>query len=254
MNESNLFEPINELGQPGRSALAPDPYAEVALPERAGVGGTLEALLKRPGMVLHALRQGRGGRAVWALALAAFGCLAVYGAVAGSLSGGSQLWLAPLKVVAGSLGAAAICLPSLYVFLCLSGVDTRWRVTVGALAAMVALSSLLLIGLAPVAWVFSQSTESVALMATMHLVFWAAAAGLGARLLGRFLGEGGRQARIGVWLTIYLVVCLQMMTALRPIIGKADTALPAEKRFFVQHFFEMLEGDARVDTRVERGR
>jgi hypothetical protein len=33
---------------------------------------------------------------------------------------------------------------------------------------------------------------------------------------------------------------LQMMTALRPIIGKADTFFPTEKKFFVSHWFDCL--------------
>ncbi len=223
-----------------------DPYAEIPL-EGRGVGVALEALLKKPGGLLHALREREARSVVGPLALIALLCLCGYGVVVGSLSGGSQLWAAPLKVVAGSLASALICLPSLYVFLCLGGVDARLREVVGALVAMVALASVMLVGLAPVAWVFSESTDSVALMSVMHLVFWAIATGLGARLLGRFLGKAGSVARLRGWLAIYLLVCVQMMTSLRPIVGRADTVLPTEKRFFLQHFFEMLDGEGRVE-------
>ncbi len=54
-------------------------------------------------------------------------------------------------------------------------------------------------------------------------------------------------ARLRGWLAIYLLVCVQMMTSLRPIVGRADTVLPTEKRFFLQHFFEMLDGEGRVE-------
>ena len=40
---------------------------------------------------------------------------------------------------------------------------------------------------------------------------------------------------------IFLLVMLQMMTALRPIIGTTDTFLPPEKKFFVSHWMECLK-------------
>lgn len=106
----------------------------------------------------------------------------------------------------------------------------------GELLAAVSLTALLLIGFAPVAWVFSQSTDSVALMAVLHLVFWAISLGFGLRLIGR--SSGSRTTR--VWIAIYVVVCLQMITALRPIVGFAPTFLPTEKKFFLAHMVETL--------------
>ena len=50
-----------------------------------------------------------------------------------------------------------------------------------------------------------------------------------------------------VWLTVFVVVVLQMSTALRPIIGPADSFLPDEKRFFIGHWFNSFE------TGVSRG-
>jgi len=34
---------------------------------------------------------------------------------------------------------------------------------------------------------------------------------------------------------------VQMTTALRPIIGKADTFLPVQKQFFLMHWAECME-------------
>jgi hypothetical protein len=42
-----------------------------------------------------------------------------------------------------------------------------------------------------------------------------------------------------------------MTTALRPIIGKADTLLPTEKKFFLQHWGDSMRGD---DVPVEGAR
>jgi hypothetical protein len=196
----------------------------------------VEALLKHPGRILFELRGTNAAKVCTALFITALICLGVYGVVAGSLTGGTQLYIAPAKILLGSLLCALICLPSLFIFLCLGGADVKLRAVAGNLLASVALTSLLLLGFAPVAWVFSQSTDSIALMAALHLIFWAIAMAFGLRLIG----GGSRTSK--VWVGIYIVVCLQMMTALRPIIGHSDTFLPTEKQFFLVHMGETLNG------------
>lgn len=199
----------------------------------------LADLLKHPGRVLYELKSGRFGPVCGALFLIALVSLAIYGIVAGSLSGGSQLWLAPAKIVGGTALCVLICLPSLYIFLCLSGVDAHVREVAGELLASVCLTALLLIGFAPVAWVFSQSTDSVPLMGFLHILFWTVALWFGLRLIGRSSpGAGG--SGLSVWIIIYVVVSLQMMTSLRPIIGQAPTVFPTQKEFFLQHIFKNL--------------
>ncbi len=85
----------------------------------------IEALLKRPGRTLLELCVGRVGAVVLALLLPTTLGLLIHGVVAGSLTGGDQLWIAPAKIVVGSGLAALICLPSLYIFLCLSGAEVE---------------------------------------------------------------------------------------------------------------------------------
>lgn len=202
----------------------------------------VETLLKQPGRILFEHCGNRSGRVLLALLLPTTLGLLVYGLVAGSLTGGDQLWIAPTKIAVGSAAAALICLPSLYIFLCLSGADVGAKTVAGMLVAAVCLSALLLVGFAPVAWVFSQSTDSVAFMGALHLVFWLVAVVFGMRLLadaGRRVW-GGASSGLGLWMLIYIVVSLQMMTALRPIIGHADTLLPTEKRFFLAHWTQTL--------------
>ncbi len=199
----------------------------------------LEALLKYPGRILHELKSGRAGAVAFDLLAIAFVCLGIYGVVVGSLAGGSQMAVAPAKILLGSAAAALICLPSLYIFLCLGGVDTHLRAVVGELLAAVSLMSLLLIGFAPVAWVFSQSTDSIGLMAALHLLFWVVALCFGLRLIGRS-SLRVPSAGVAVWMVIYVVVCLQMMTALRPIVGRGETFLPGEKMFFLEHMGKTL--------------
>jgi len=237
--------------KPRRAIPPPDPrFASEPIAGACHPLAVLESVLKHPGRVLHELRTGRAAAVCVSLALIALVCLGIYGLVAGSLSGGSQLWLAPAKITAGSFLCVLICLPSLYIFLCLSGADVSLRHVAGELLAAMCLMALLLIGFAPVAWVFSQSTDSVALMGFLHLLFWVIALWFGLRLLGKSTTEDRSNARsnLSVWIAIYVVVCLQMMTTLRPIIGKSDHILPAEKKFFLTHMMQVLSEGPQEST------
>ena len=202
----------------------------------------LETLLKHPGRIIYELHgAGRDRLAIWFLFFALAG-MAVYGVVVGTLAGGSQLWIAPTKLVLGTLLTVLLCLPSLYVFSCLGGSDVRLGGITGALAATVCLSSLLLLGFAPVAWIFSQSTDSVAFMGALHLLFWLIGLFFGLRLIAgmsRFRGETGR-GHLKIWSLIFILVCLQMTTTLRPIVGRSNRFLPEEKKFFLSHWMESL--------------
>ena len=160
----------------------PDPENPISL---------LENLLKFPGRVVHELHQTRAAiLTAWLLIFGIVG-VAIYGIVVGAQSGGAQLWIAPAKLGLGTLLSVLICLPSLYIFACLGGIDAQLRSVCGALFAAVCLSSILLIGFAPVAWIFSQSTDSIVFMGTLHLLFWVIGIRFGLRLIdamARFLG------------------------------------------------------------------
>lgn len=214
----------------------------VAMENPPGLASVLDAVLKKPGRIIHGLQQPGGGRIVAILALVSVVCLAIYGAVAGSLSGGIQLWAAPAKIILGMTASAIICLPSLYIFTCLNGAEANLRGIAGALAAAVCLVSLLLVGFAPVVWVFSQSTDSVAFMGSLNLIFFAIGAFFGLPVVtatNRFFGAT-EKGHVKVWALVFLIVCLQMTTALRPIIGTSDTLLPTEKRFFLVHWLDAM--------------
>jgi hypothetical protein len=171
--------------------------------------------------------------------------------VVGTFSNGVQLWAAPAKIAGGMLVSALICLPSLYIFTCLSGSQARLSEICGLLGGMLMLTTILLIGFAPVAWLFSQSTESVAWMGTLHLVFWFIATGFGLRFLSNAFthSQARSQAGLSTWSIIFVLVAVQMTTALRPIVGKADTFLPREKKLFLAHWGDSLS-QAMQDTPV----
>ena len=177
----------------------------------------LENLLKHPGRVVHELHQKQAPiLAGWLLIFGIIG-VAIYGTVVGAQSGGAQMWIAPAKLGLGTLLAVLICLPSLYIFTCLGGIDAELRSVCGALFAAVCLSSILLIGFAPVAWIFSQSTDSIPFMGALHLLFWVIGVRFGLRLIdatARFLGARGR-GHLRIWSLIFILVCFQMTTTLR---------------------------------------
>jgi hypothetical protein len=170
--------------------------------------------------------------------------MALYGIVVGSFSGGPQLWIAPAKLAIGTLLSVLICLPSLYIFACLGGVDARLRTVTGVLFAAVGLSALLLIGFAPVAWIFSQSTDSVAFMGGLHLILWTIGITFGLRLIGGMsrLLTGSARNHLKLWGFIFIIVCLQMTTTLRPIIAPSPRFFPTEKKFFLANWWDSLNG------------
>jgi hypothetical protein len=212
------------------------------MPEGQTAVGAIETLLKQPGRVIYELQKNwHANLSAWLLIFALCG-IAAYGLVVGSFSGGTQLWIAPAKLSIGTLLSVLICLPSLYIFACLAGVESRVRTIAGVLFAAMALTALLLIGFAPVAWIFSQATDSVAFMGALHLLLWAIAIAFGLRLIiatSRLL-TGYNHGHMNLWSLIFILVCLQMMTTLRPILGTSDHFLPSEKKFFVAHWFETM--------------
>lgn len=224
----------------------PPPLPRGRLTFEAMTGDTplvlLETLLKHPGRVLYELHGNRRPwLALWLLLFALLG-MALYGVVVGTLAGGIQLLVAPAKLALGTLLSVLICLPSLYIFTCLGGTEARIRTVCGALFASVCLSALLLIGFAPVAWIFSQSTDSVAFMGALHLLFWIIGLLFGLRLIGgiNHLPGGTGGGHLKTWSIIFVAVCLQMTTALRPIVGRSDHILPTEKKFFLAHWYDSL--------------
>ena len=110
---------------------------------------------------------------------------------------------------------------------------------------MVALSGLLMLGFAPVIWVFSTSTDSIGFMGFLALIFWVIGMYFGTRLLLNAAGSLGLQSKsyLKLWIILFTVVTLQMSTSLRPLIGTADELLPTEKRFFVQHWIYFLDSN-----------
>lgn len=246
MNEQNPIPPqipprIPPVAPPSAALpLGDDPAERVPI---ASVVAAIDAILRHPRRVMFQLRQPEAGKLIALMLLVSVVCSLIYGVVVGTFSGGEQFWAAPSKIVAGLMISALICLPSLYIFTCLSGSQARLVEICGLLAGLLMLMTILLIGFAPVAWIFSQSTDSLAWMGTLHLAFWFIATIFGLRFLEAGFSRSNARSHAGLytWIIIFLLVAVQMTTALRPILGKADTFLPAQKQFFVSHWGDCLK-------------
>jgi hypothetical protein len=251
-SEIEQTPPLRPPPTPMRADERASRYTFAALPIGCGWNGVLSALLRQPGQIVYQLHESAGGlKVVAVLAGIALLCLLSYGVVVGLFSGGTQLWAAPLKITSGALLAAAICLPSLYVLACLGGAHDKLKLgpLAGLLLAAVALNAILLVSFAPIAWVFSQSTDSIAFISCLHLVLWGIGFYFGLRLVligARFLGVVDRGYLL-LWIMLVTLVSLQMMTTLRPIVGRSERLLPAEKKFFLNHLLELF-GERRVES------
>jgi len=242
MNEQNPIPPQIPpvISSGGARQLGDDPLERVAIPNFIA---TIEALLRQPRRMMFQLRQPGAGKLIAAMLFISIVCSLIYGVVVGTFSGGQQLWIAPVKIAAGLMISALICLPSLYIFTCLSGSNARLAEVFGLLAGMLMLMTILLIGFAPVAWIFSQSTESLAWMGALHLIFWFIATIFGLRFLEAGFAHSNARSRAGfhTWVVIFLLVAVQMTTALRPILGTSETFFPKEKEFFLAHWGDCLK-------------
>ena len=232
---------------------AEDPAEREPIP---GIVTAIECILRQPRRVMHQLRQRGSGKLIAAMLFVAVACSLIYGLVVGSFSGGVQWWAAPVKVAAGLLISALICLPSLYIFACLSGSQARLAEIFGFVSGLVMLMTILLIGFAPVAWLFSQSTESLCWMGTLHLLFAMIAMIFGLRFLSTAFAQTNAKSQAGLstWIIIFVLVVLQMTAALRPLVGTSGTFLPTEKKLFLGHWFDCLDQAARDTSRHPRDR
>lgn len=253
MNEMNPLPPPLPPALSSAATAPPGVNPDEQEPIR-GFIAAVESILRQPRRLMFQLRQPGAGSVIAALLAIAVVCSLVYGVVVGTFSMGTQLWAAPVKITAGLLVSAIICLPSLYIFSCLAGSPARLVEVFGLLAGLLALMTVLLVGFAPVAWVFSQSTQSVAWMGVLHLAFWLIATWFGLRFLHAGFEQLGGNVGIGiqVWAVIFLLVMLQMTTALRPIIGTAPDFWQTEKKFFMSHWAECLKSSD-TDTKPRGG-
>ena len=105
---------LNPGSQPNSSSgpkpLGDDPQDRESI---RGPVSAIESILRHPRRVLYQLRQPGAGHVIVALFLITVLCSLIYGFIVGTFSMGIQLWAAPVKIAAGLVISAVICLPSL---------------------------------------------------------------------------------------------------------------------------------------------
>ncbi len=222
---------------------AQPPPLEPALPEKLDMKGLFEALLRRPHALIARLADpGHGATRMFA-ATAAISFL-LFGLVLGCFAKHEQLWAAPVKITGGLLFAGVICFPSLYIFATLAGARVTLTQLVACLTGALALAGLLLLGFAPAIWIFAESTDSFGFMGLLAVAAWLIALFFALRFLKALVvATGGTQnGPLFVWSFVFLLVSLQLTTSLRPILGRSETLLTQEKKFFVQHWVDTMGG------------
>src|SRR6185295_15129245 len=138
-------------------------------PVRPGAN-LVDLLLRNPDALLARFDGPHGQRTLAALAVIALGGHLIYGLVIASFAGDMQWWASPLKVLLGITMSGAICFPSLYIIVCLSGASASAVQVAGILLSLLALCGVFLAGFGPVAWVFSQSSNLVSFIAAIHVL------------------------------------------------------------------------------------
>ena len=216
------------------------PTPSYKVPFAPGVLGAIEGLLKNPVSLLQTFINNERRHLVLHFVIIALITSASFGIVLGSFSGHEQWWWAPLKISGGLMLSAALCLPSLYVFGCLSGLPMGPGAAASLLLSLTALCGLILLGFAPVAWMFAQSSGSLPLVGFIIIVMWLVAVSFGVGLVRRIAAMFGASnlQHLRLWLGMFMIVTLQMSTTLRPILGRSDTVLPEERIFFMEHWWK----------------
>lgn len=198
-------------------------------------------------LVATALRQpealaepiGHDTRTFLRLAALLLPAMSIVGLLMGTFSGGWQLVVVPIKVMLGTVAAMAVCLPSLFVFSNLAGSRIDLRRALGSMTLAVAVLSFVLLALAPIALVFSLSTDSISLVGWIHVLFLLAAAWFGGSALGRAWGAtAGGSSPAAIWMLLFVIVLLQFSTTLRPLLGEYAPLALDEKKIFIEHWFD----------------
>ena len=242
--EHPIKQPPSKAQPAAQSKLA-DPYVKTYIKGEHSFSNILSHLLKKPLSVIHSMDEQEDLR--WSpIFIMTIISLAFFGFIIGSFNGVTeQMWLAPVKIVSGILFSSLICLPSLYIFCCIGGMDKKFSTILGIQSCTMAITSLLLIGFSPVIWLFSSSSDSLGFFGFLCIAIWLICLFMGLKFFtktGRAFGMRHTK-HLYLWAAIFTLVTLQMPTTLRPIIGTSDKILNLnEKKFFLQHWTDVFDG------------
>jgi len=239
---TRTYPQVHQTPQPAPQPVQTGPDPDFIPMEDAGFSNILNSLLKKPLSVIYEISEGNKTPQA-ALLTITLVSLAVFGIVLGMFSSGTQLWAAPVKVIGGIFFSGLICLPSLYIFGALGGMDAKVQHIAGLMLTFLAITSLLLVGFAPVVWLFSTSSNSIVFFGFLSLTIWILCLIFGLRVVARASHSmgGGKGGHLKIWAVIFMLVTLQMTTTLRPIIGESESFINLEeKRFFLRYWSELM--------------
>ena len=237
--------PSSQIDQGVQQTTPDQPNPDYQPLDEKGFSQILNHLLKKPLSVIHEVNHGSRSP-IPALLLITLVCLAIFGIVLGIFSAGNQLWASPVKIMGGVLFSAMICLPSLYIFGALGGMDAKVHQIAELMLTFLAITSLLLVGFAPVIWLFSTSSNSLVFFGFLCLTIWIVCLVFGLRVISRASRSmgGTKGGHLKIWAIIFMLVTVQMTTTLRPLIGESDKFINLEeKRFFLRYWFEVMENE-----------
>jgi hypothetical protein len=223
--------------------------SKLQLPETSpppAVLGAFNELLTRPPALLERMNGGGQRIAMGLLAGSVVG-IALYGAAAGFFQGGGQILVAALKAPLIVFGTLLLCLPSLYVFSAAAGARWSPRGFLALLAGFAGTLSLVLLGLLPVAWLFSVTSRYLGSVVFFQLLLWVVALALAWRFLGQAAAaSGARRGALLLWLALFAVVSLQVVTVLRPVLARkpGEALFAGGKKSFLEHFGDALRAPA----------
>ncbi len=212
--------------------------------------GTVGVLLKAPERVAGLIAEREKGVSTSIkLLCAAILFHAIFGFAMGLFGGWNVAGMATVKAPLVALCSLLVCYPSLFVFGNVGGAPLSPMQSFLLGASCLAMQGLLLVGLAPVAWLFAVSTESLPFVTLLVFFIWGVTALFVMRFVGKlrvhalFKKSGG----IIFWFLIFMLVTLQMTTCLRPMLTTPkDGWWTAKKMFFLQHYGTTFEkGSAR---------
>jgi hypothetical protein len=229
---------------PGRATAPPSTIGSEAKP----AGNVVASLLKAPLEVADAIE---GNRRLVAhgmtLLAAAVAFHAVFGLAAGLFGGWQVAVMDVVKTPLIAVSSLLLCYPSLYVFACVGGTTLSLAQVFLLGSSALAMLGMLLVGLAPVAWLFSVSTESPGFMTMLVLFIWLIAVSFALKYITKLQARAIFRKAIGIklWFLVLVIVTLQMVTYLRPLLVAPQGAWwTPEKKFFLTHFADTLDEGA----------
>ncbi|MBN1515915.1 hypothetical protein JXA32_05055 [Candidatus Sumerlaeota bacterium] len=206
----------------------------------------LVKLLKSPQMFITEIKHTPDELKEWlTLLIAGAAFHAIYGFAAGMFGGWGTALMAMCKAPLIALCSLALCMPSLYIFACVSSVPLTLKQALRFAGGVMAMTGLILIAMAPVGWLFSVSTSSVGFIAFLNVAIWGIAMIFAISLL-KHLSFSLRRSVTGVffWIIIYIVVTLQMSTCMRPLLSMPEHGwFAGGKKFFLIHFSETMQNE-----------